>query len=149
MLEYKQILLIVDKLRGENTRGLHPRDFDEPGRTIWQQVNPVNDRELAELVVWREAEGLEGRSEVAAKVVSSLPGAEAFQRFPSHEELKDKLPAISWLWPGWIPEGLLSLLGAAPGVGKSPVALHLAPRRTAAWQFQRRELRACLRLGRA
>ena len=128
MLEHRQILLIVDKLRGENTGGLHDRDFDEPWRTIWQRVNPVNDRELAELVVWKAAEGLADRNELAAKVVASMPSAEAFQRFPSHEDLKDRLPAISWLWPGWIPVGLLSLLGAAPGVGKSLVALDLARR---------------------
>jgi hypothetical protein len=35
---------------------------------------------------------------------------------------------VSWLWRGWIPRGFISLLGAAPGVGKSLVALDLARR---------------------
>ena len=88
----------------------------------------MNDRDLAERVVWKAAEGLEGRNELVEEMVGKMPSAEVFQRFPSHEDLRDKLPAITWLWPGWIPVGLLSLLGAAPGAGKSLVALDLARR---------------------
>jgi predicted ATP-dependent serine protease len=38
------------------------------------------------------------------------------------------VPSIDWLWPAWIPVGMLTILGAAPGVGKSLVALDLARR---------------------
>jgi hypothetical protein len=43
-------------------------------------------------------------------------------------ELAAGLPPVEWLWPGWIPRGMLSLLGAAPGAGKSLLALDLARR---------------------
>jgi len=38
------------------------------------------------------------------------------------------LPEIEWVWPGWIPRGMLTLLGAMPSAGKSYVALDLARR---------------------
>lgn len=48
-----------------------------------------------------------------------------------HESLADigpTLPDIMWLWPGWLPQGLMSLLAAWPGVGKTYFALDLARR---------------------
>lgn len=39
-----------------------------------------------------------------------------------------ELPEIEWLWPGWIPKGFLTLLAAAPGVGKSYLTLDIAQR---------------------
>jgi hypothetical protein len=37
-------------------------------------------------------------------------------------------PEIEWVWEGWIPRGMLTLLGAMPSAGKSYVALDLARR---------------------
>jgi len=48
--------------------------------------------------------------------------------FLSLAELAADLPPIEFLWTGWVPLGLLSLLGADPGVGKSLFALDLARR---------------------
>jgi hypothetical protein len=42
---------------------------------------------------------------------------------------------VDWLWPGWIPRGMLTLLAAAPGTGKSLVALDLARRVIAGLPF--------------
>ncbi len=49
-------------------------------------------------------------------------------RYPSLHDLSGRFPPVDWLWPSWIPRGMLTLLGAAPGVGKSFVALDLARR---------------------
>jgi len=49
-------------------------------------------------------------------------------RYPSAAEIIDDLPNVRWLWPGWIPRGLVSLLAATPGTGKSYLALDLAHR---------------------
>ena len=35
---------------------------------------------------------------------------------------------VSWLWPGWIPEGSVTLLDGSPGVGKTLITLDLAAR---------------------
>lgn len=40
------------------------------------------------------------------------------------------VPAMSWLWPGFIPEGNLSLIMGEPGVGKSQMAMDIAARIT-------------------
>jgi len=34
--------------------------------------------------------------------------------------------AISWLWPGWLPAGKLTLLAGSPGTGKTTLAIALA-----------------------
>ena len=36
------------------------------------------------------------------------------------------LEAICWLWPGFLPAGMLTILGGAPGCGKTTIALSLA-----------------------
>ncbi len=48
--------------------------------------------------------------------------------YPSLHDLSGKFPPVDWLWPSWIPRGMLTLFGASPGVGKSFVALDLARR---------------------
>lgn len=46
--------------------------------------------------------------------------------FPTLAEIAENLPPVTWLWEKWIPRGMLSLLGAWPGTGKSYFALDLA-----------------------
>ena len=48
--------------------------------------------------------------------------------FASLDQLSAGIPPVSWLWPGWIPRGMITLLCAAPGAGKSYLALDLARR---------------------
>ncbi len=43
-------------------------------------------------------------------------------------ELATKVAEVTWLWPDWLPRGFLTILAAAPGDGKSAVALDLANR---------------------
>lgn len=50
----------------------------------------------------------------------------------SYKELSETLEPVAWFWRGWIPRGLLSVLAAPPGAGKSLVALDLARRVAAA-----------------
>lgn len=37
-----------------------------------------------------------------------------------------KLEPVHWLWPGFLPAGMLTILGGAPGCGKTTIALSLA-----------------------
>lgn len=46
--------------------------------------------------------------------------------YPTLAELAESLPPVRWLWPGWIPRGMVSLLGAYQGTGKSYFVLDLA-----------------------
>lgn len=45
---------------------------------------------------------------------------------PNLLEISASLPPVEWLWKGWIPRGLLSLIGAYQGTGKSWFVLDLA-----------------------
>ena len=46
-----------------------------------------------------------------------------------------ELEPVRWLWPGFLPAGMLTILGGAPGCGKTTIALSLAAvvTRGAAW----------------
>jgi hypothetical protein len=43
-------------------------------------------------------------------------------------DIEPDLPETTWLWPNWIPRGLLTVMAAWPGIGKTYVALDLAKR---------------------
>lgn len=65
-------------------------------------------------------------AEVIEAILAMAPGA-----MPSHRSLAEigpNLPQTTWFWPNWIPRGLLTLLAAWPGVGKTYLALDLARR---------------------
>jgi putative DNA primase/helicase len=50
------------------------------------------------------------------------------RRWPNLLELAATLQPLTWLWENWLPIGMLSLLAARPGTGKSLVALDLCRR---------------------
>jgi len=45
------------------------------------------------------------------------------RRFASLAEIGPTLQPVRWLWKGWLPRGMMTVLAARPGVGKSLVAL--------------------------
>lgn len=57
-------------------------------------------------------------------ILSTRPGYQP--SFPSLADIAENLPPIEWVWPGKIPRGLLTVLGASQGSGKSFVATDLA-----------------------
>jgi len=60
------------------------------------------------------------------EIMAATPGLRLTH--PSLAQLGPDLPRVQWLWPQWIPRGLLTLLAAWPGVGKTYVALDIAHR---------------------
>lgn len=53
----------------------------------------------------------------------------AAQSLPSVQLLRGDavaLEPVRWLWPGFLPSGMLTILGGAPGCGKTTIALSLA-----------------------
>jgi hypothetical protein len=102
--------------------------LDEPWRTIYHRATRATCRTDAEVIVSRATKGLEDRYLLTRDLIELLPGDDAFCIFPSLHEMSGQFPAVDWLWLSWIPRGMLTLFGAAPGVGKSLVALDLARR---------------------
>ena len=120
---------IVDKLLGAPPASLPaPAALDEPWRTIYRRVSRAKNHIDAFSLIWKAAQGLPDRESLAHGLIDLLPPEDAFTPFPSLQEMSHQFPPVDWFWPSWIPRGLLTLFGAAPGAGKSLVALDLARR---------------------
>ena len=71
-------------------------------------------------------------------VVRDLARAAAVATAPAVRLIRGdavELEPVRWLWPGFLPAGMLTILGGAPGCGKTTIALSLAAvvTRGAAW----------------
>ncbi len=128
MLKWRQIQAIVEKLGGRELPPAQAIDLDEPWRTLYRHVRPVDHPALYERELWKASTGLEDRNGLIDTVLLSLPGPGTSSQFRPLDQLTASLAPVTWLWPGWLPRGMLSLLGAAPGAGKSLLALDLARR---------------------
>jgi hypothetical protein len=58
--------------------------------------------------------------------MAAIEDAAAPLHFPTLAELAATLEPVTWLWENWIPRGMLSLLGAFQGSGKSFFVMELA-----------------------
>jgi hypothetical protein len=133
MLRWNQIQAVADKLAGQGRIVVRPGDLDEPWRTLFTRLEPVDDPAMRERALWIATADLPGRAgpEDRNALVEEVLGALLASEVGHHRslgKLAEELEPVSWLWPGWIPRGMLSLLGAAPGAGKSLLALDLARR---------------------
>ena len=62
-------------------------------------------------------------------VVRDLARAAAVATAPAVRLIRGdavELEPVRWLWPGFLPAGMLTILGGAPGCGKTTIALSLA-----------------------
>jgi hypothetical protein len=129
MLRRLQIQAVADKLAGLEPQ-VEPDALDQPWRQLLARVDPAETGQHR-LALFMAMDGMrweseESRQAVMTEVLAALPGQ--MEKPLSLEELADSLPPVEWLWPGWIPRSMLSLLGAAPGAGKSLLALDLCRR---------------------
>jgi len=106
-------------------------DFHEPWRTAYRAILDVrgpgsHDAPLAaaQQALIRSLRDRPDLGSIISAIFAAMPGTK--QNFPSLQEIAASLPEVTWLWPDWIPRGMITLLGAAPGTGKSYLALDLA-----------------------
>ena len=122
-----QIKAVAERLAGIRST-FRLDDFAEPWRTIYAAVDNASPGSEGLALVM----ALQGRPnwyELFRSVTEfKLDGGSDALVFKSLAEHAPDLKPIEWLWPGWIPLGMLSLLGARPGAGKSYLALDLARR---------------------
>ncbi len=118
----------------------NPSDYTEIWRLTLQRLTDLYDRFQADDLAdknWRfdnHEEFLECLKPAARQlhcsvhdVVNLLASASKNRRRSEHmEAISPNLPPTTWLWPNWIPNGLLTILGATPGTGKSWLALELS-----------------------
>jgi len=91
-------------------------------------VRKARDFTHAQEQLYDATRGLPDADSLGREITSLFPSGDIFAAYPSLLEMDALYPPVSWLWPSWIPRGMLTLLGAAPGTGKSFVALDLARR---------------------
>jgi hypothetical protein len=121
-----QIQAIANRLGGTEHEGVSPHDFEEPWRSAYKAIISATP-ETAGQVLNEVLADHPGRDTIIAQIFAATPGPMPVP-FDMFDKVSERLAPITWLWPNWIPRGMLSLLGAVPGAGKSYVALDLARR---------------------
>jgi len=122
-----QIQAVVDRLHGLPTT-LTAANLAEPWRTCWQALDGADPQDGRQALILALQEN-DDRDAILGAIFTARPG-QPLGRFLSLQEMDEAglIPDIQWLWPNWIPAGMLSLLTAYGGAGKSIVALDLARR---------------------
>lgn len=97
--------------------------FTEPWRTCWQALEGVPPESAPQTLVDTVKEHPE-RERILQAIFSVRP--ESIRNdYPSLEVMAAMLKPIEWIWADWLPRGMLTVLGAAPGVGKSFLGMDL------------------------
>jgi AAA domain len=117
-----QVQYMADRLAGlpVEARAL---DFQQPWLACWQALEKAENGH-EQVALYEAVSGLAGRDEILQAILGTRPGYRP--SIPSLADIADDLPPIEWVWQDWIPRGLLTVLGAAQGSGKSFVATDLA-----------------------
>jgi hypothetical protein len=94
----------------------------------WQRRQVLDLASDVAKIAHDEGNDLDGAIEYLRTRLEDLRYVTPDRTYQSFAELSKTLQPIQWLWPDWIPQGMITLLGAVPGAGKSLVALDLAKR---------------------
>jgi len=119
-----QVQHIADRLAGFPVEA-SPRFFTQPWLACWNAISTASaGSEQDEL--YRVTSGLTNQKEILQAILGTRPGFSP--EIPSLGDIGSTLPAIEWVWKDYIPRGLLTILGASQGSGKSFVGLDFAYR---------------------
>lgn len=123
-----QLQAIADVRAGFNI-SIDPAQFEDPYRSIIGAVRNAQALGLdATNAIMEAMNGRKDGPQIIQDILRLQPGGNGHQAFRSLAEIAPDLKPIEFLWPNWIPRGMLSMLGAVPGAGKSFVALDLCKR---------------------
>ncbi len=135
---HTQIQNIADWINGVEVDPFpNPDDFTPgPLRMAWLSVSNHDLDEDEGVGSYRERclgmmapiiKGYPNGEALFNRIRSTIPSTTE-RPFPSLLEISGHLLPIQWAWPNWLPIGMLTLLAARPGAGKSMLALDLAHR---------------------
>lgn len=91
-------------------------------------------RELLDLVsdvakiAYRKDEDITTASDYIQNRMAELFATQSKRDWQPFSEVAPTIDPITWLWPSWIPVGMITLLGAVSGSGKSMIALDFCMR---------------------
>jgi hypothetical protein len=97
--------------------------FTEPWRTCWQVLQNAQPGQEQDALL-QVLESHPQKDVILGAIFAAQPGSKL--TFASLAELSERLKPIEWVWQDWLPRGMLTVLGAAPGVGKSFLSVDLA-----------------------
>lgn len=120
----RQQQAICDLMHGKETIAydqLHP-DY----QYLWRVVQDAGN----EFKAWQDLTRVKSAEPDLTEAIDTILSMDSGggKRYHSLADIGPDLPEVEWFWPHWIPKGMLTLLAAAPGVGKTNVALDLARR---------------------
>lgn len=123
----RQLQALRDLIVGQEPEITKEQLTDGDYTYIWEQLDqqPKQDRYETMMRLRQINDEAEFR-QLIDDILTLTPGDRLHHRHLL--EIGPELPNVEWLWPGWIPRGLLSLMAAWPGIGKTYVALEMARR---------------------
>lgn len=114
---------------------IQPEKFVEPWRTIYlllerRLANPVEDSDESPLEWAISSANIVPASlydywDKVDEVVSRIESAERDVKLHTLGDVAKRYPPVQWLWEGWLPRSMLTLLAAKPGAGKTHWILDL------------------------
>lgn len=138
----RKIQAIANLLSGQPL-GINPRHLDPPWSRYYQFINKILEDdpavEPAQLRYWfiqefgslgndRKDQDLANYELISAAIKDPI-------QYHAIEHVLDGMPDLEWLWHGWIPRAMLTVLAATPGTGKSYLMLDIARRLIAGGQW--------------
>lgn len=122
LTESMQIQAIADRLAGMPVDA-DAREFDMPWKLCWQALDSAQAGQEVQALQSATA-GLVDQQKILESILAVRPGYRPI--IPSLKDIAATLDPIEWVWDGWIPRGLITVLAASQGSGKSFVATDLA-----------------------
>lgn len=96
-----------------HAKGQHKGDYVA---ALGAAIGDTNLVDRSKPSFWQQVDNEIDKMELAAKG----------RRYRPFKETKGDLQEVSWLWPLWLPKGMISVVGGFPGTGKSWFVLDLA-----------------------
>jgi hypothetical protein len=119
-----QVQYVADRLAGIQVDA-ESRFFVQPWQACWNAIVTAPQGKEQE-ALFQATASLPNQKEIMQTILGTLPGFSP--DIQSLNELGPSLPRIEWVWKGYIPRSLLTILGASQGSGKSFVGLDLSHR---------------------
>ena len=119
-----QVQYIADRLAGFPVEA-NVRFFAQPWQACWNAIASASVG-CEQDALYTITSGLPNQKEVLQAILGTRPGF--VPNIKSLDDIGPDLPPIEWVWKDHIPRGLLTILGASQGSGKSFVGLDFAYR---------------------
>ena len=117
---------IVDHLAGLEVK-LNPAELTGIYAECWRAVQdkPNKTEKLEALGQVLNTQEVPENARIYQQILSKKPGG---LQIESLDAVKDRIAPIEWLWEGWIPRGMITILAAIPGAGKTGLMLDFSRR---------------------